>query len=131
MRLKNFNLNKRKILAGITLLLFLFTLPLAVYLVQQRQIIKKEAAPSPGRLKYYGVDNAFPNEFNWLSQQGVNFVSVAISGGGDSQGHYTAARENGIKLAVWPIGGGEASTPWGWQGGNNWDISGGMLCSMN
>jgi len=43
MRLKPFNLNKRGVIAGIILLFLLFTLPLAVFLVQQRQEYRRKA----------------------------------------------------------------------------------------
>lgn len=48
---------------------------------------------------------------------------MPLSGSGVGPSIYQTARDTGIKLFVWPLGSGEESTPWHWNGGNNWDIT--------
>lgn len=79
------------------------------------------------RIEYYGADAAGPDDWEWLSSQGVNAVFLGMSGGGMGDAFYERAREAGVKLFVWPLGSHEEGTPWKWEGGNDWDITQGTV----
>lgn len=121
--MRNLLPKSKRLFSFLTLLILIVSSLLLIFFPKLVPIAKAQ----PSRLQYYGVDQAQPDEFAWLSQQGINLAMVSLAPDRSTWASYLSAAEaNGIKLIIWPLGGCQcsASVPWCWTG-SGWDLSAG------
>ncbi len=78
-------------------------------------------------LRYYGVDDIKPNEFQFLRDSlGGNLGMVEMSPDSNAWKNALAEAEKyDLNVLIWPLGSGHQWTPWAWDG-SSWDISKGV-----
>lgn len=95
-------LSKRQILGLISLVIALYALPAAIYLVYQRQIIEKKAAPSGG-IPYGPIMFGMNPGNDYTSGNLAAFSGTKLSlyhAGGSGEAQLSATRNNGLKAIV-------------------------------
>lgn len=108
-------LSRRQLIGLFTLVIVIYALPVAIYLVQQRQLIEKKAAPAG--LEGYGVEYASSSDFPTFKDWGVDLVLFSFHNVPSSNwaNVYDQAIANNIKLIAQYWNG------WG-DGGGSWQL---------